>query len=188
MNQDLLKRARRSDEWALQTLYDEARGRVFRLALAVLGDPGSAEEAMQDSLQYALTNLDRFDPDRSAWTTWLHTITISRCRDRLRRRRLLGLPLLGREPSGWLARDPPPERLAEQRELTGSLHAALLRLSPAVREAVALRFLDQCSFAEIGRILGCNEKTAQSRVRVGLTKLRTLLEGDPAFAMLRSEA
>ncbi|HEY1013739.1 MAG TPA: RNA polymerase sigma factor, partial [Herpetosiphonaceae bacterium] len=176
MNQEHLKRARRGEEWALQALYDEARGRVFRLALAVLGDAGSAEEAMQDSLEYALTHLDRFDPDRSAWTTWLHTITISRCRDRLRRRRLLALPLLG----GLLARDPPPERLAEQRELTGSLHAALLRLSPAVREAVALRFLDECSFIEIGRILGCGEKTAQSRVRIGLNKLRALLEGDPA--------
>ena len=44
---------------------------------------------------------------------------------------------------------------------------------------MALRFLDELSFGEIGRVLGCGDKTAQSRVRLGLATLRTLLEGDP---------
>ena len=177
----LIQHARTGDERALADLYDASRGRAFRLALALLGDPEAAEEVMQDALHYALANLQRFDPARSAWTTWLHTITVSRCRDYARRRRWSLAPLI----HSILSREPSPGRLAEIQEITGTLHAALLRLSPKLREAVALRFLDDLSFVEMAQILGCPDRTAQSRVRVGLEQLRALVETDPAFAMLR---
>lgn len=178
---DLIRRAQAGEERAISQLYDTSRARVFRLALAMLGDPAAAEEVMQDSLHYALSNVRRFDPERAAWTTWLHTITLSRCRDRARRRRWTLLPLLGSLLSGG----PSPAQLAEQQELTGALHAALLRLSPKLREAVALRFLDDLDYAGLGQALGCSPKTAQSRVRLGLERLRALVESDPALATLR---
>lgn len=171
---DLIRRAQNGDERALNQLYDEGRARVFRLALALVGSPADAEEVMQDTLHYALQNIRRFDAARSAWTTWLHTITVSRCRDRARRRRWRLVPLLG----SLLASGPSPSQIAEQHAITGALHAALLQLSPKLREAVALRFLDELSFVEMGAILGCGDKTAQSRVRLGLGRLRTILEED----------
>ncbi len=172
---ELIRRAQAGDERALSQLYDAGRARVFRLALALIGSPADAEEVMQDTLHYALQNIRRFDAARSAWPTWLHTITVSRCRDWARRRRWRLVPLLG----SLLASGPSPSQIAEQHAITGSLHAALLRLSPKQREAVALRFLDELSFVEIGGVLGCGAKTAQSRVRLGLATLRTILEGDP---------
>ena len=46
------------------------------------------------------------------------------------------------------------------------------------RAAVALRYLDDLSFAEIAEILGCPESTARSHVHRALTRLRTELEAD----------
>ena len=87
MSDDLLARARAGDEQALRLLYEGSRARVLRLAYSLLGDVDEAEDVMQDTLVYALTHLDRYDEDRAAFSTWLHTITVNRCRDRLRHRR-----------------------------------------------------------------------------------------------------
>jgi len=77
---ELIRRAQAGDERALSQLYDAGRARVFRLALALIGSPADAEEVMQDTLHYALQNIRRFDAARSAWPTWLHTITVSSAR------------------------------------------------------------------------------------------------------------
>ncbi|MFT4110309.1 SigE family RNA polymerase sigma factor [Propionicimonas sp.] len=51
-------------------------------------------------------------------------------------------------------------------------------LPPVQRAAVVLRFYEDRSFAEIGRILGCPETTARSHVHRALVALRARLGGD----------
>jgi RNA polymerase sigma-70 factor (sigma-E family) len=48
-------------------------------------------------------------------------------------------------------------------------------LPPQQRAAVVLRFYEDLSFAEIGRVLGCPEATARSHVHRALASLRTRL-------------
>lgn len=45
-------------------------------------------------------------------------------------------------------------------------------ISPEQREAIILRFGEQLEFHEIAKIMGCNMRTAQSRVRNGLKIMR----------------
>lgn len=45
-------------------------------------------------------------------------------------------------------------------------------LSPEQREAIILRFGEQLEYHEIAKIMGCNMRTAQSRVRGGLKNMR----------------
>ncbi len=45
-------------------------------------------------------------------------------------------------------------------------------LSPEQREAIILRFGEELSFWEIARVMGCNMRTAQSRVRNALKIMR----------------
>lgn len=49
-------------------------------------------------------------------------------------------------------------------------------LPPRQRAAVVLRFYEDMSFAEIGRVLGCPDATARSHVHRALASLRTLME------------
>ena len=84
---NLIQRWRTGDLRAAEEIYNLHRERVYRLSYGLLGDPEDAEEAAQDALTYALMKIENYDPRRSQFTTWLHMITVSRCRDIHRKRR-----------------------------------------------------------------------------------------------------
>ena len=59
-------------------------------------------------------------------------------------------------------------RIEDKAEINYFLSA----LSSEQREAVILHFGEQLSFKEIAEVMGCNMRTAQSRVRCALKILR----------------
>lgn len=167
------------DERAAEALYNHHRDSTFRLAYGLLGDSADAEEVAQDALTYALVNIHRYDPDRASFSTWLHTITVSRCRDRHRRRQrhLLSLSL-----TSWLGRggdvpdsSPGPEGQAIQAERHSQVWESVQALSQPLREAVLLRYWAGHTYREIAEILDCPLPTAQSRVRLAYKRLRVML-------------
>ena len=84
----LIERWLAGDERAAEALYDRHWDQTFWLAYGLLGDPDDAEEVAQDALYYALANIINYDSQRASFSTWLHIITVSRCRNRRRRKRL----------------------------------------------------------------------------------------------------
>lgn len=177
-----LERGAAGDEAACAALYHHFRPVVERLALGLLGDREDAEEVAQDAFVYALRNLGRYDPARSAFSTWLYTITLSRCRNKRRRKwlPLAPLDLLAQEPRRGVERQ--VESVLERRGVRAELWEALQALPARLREAVALRYLAEMRYKEIGAALGCNPKTAESRVRQGLSALRERLAQTGAAA------
>ena len=171
----LIERGSRGEEAACAALYQQFSPLVMRLCIGLLGDLQDAEEVTQDAFVYALKNLGRFNPARSAFPTWLYTIALSRCRNKRRRKLLVQLPL------ELLSAEAPKrhERLVEavlaRRGVREQVWRALQELPPRPREAVALRYLGEMRYKEIGEALGCNPKTAESRVRLGLNQLRQAL-------------
>ncbi len=89
----LIQRWLVGDERAAEAIYAQSRGATFGLAYALLDNSADAEEVTQDALAYALSHIDRYDPQRARFTTWLHTITVSRCRNKRRRHFLPSVPL-----------------------------------------------------------------------------------------------
>lgn len=170
---DLIARWQTGDQTAAERLYAQSRERVFRLAYGLLGNPEDAEEVAQDALTYALVNINRYDPDRALFSTWLHTITVSRVRDRQRRKRFSLTSLTewmtgGRDFDAALPR---MESRLEQDFARREVWEAVQTLSPTLREAIILRYWAQHSFREMAEIIGCPLGTAQSRVRRGFEKL-----------------
>jgi RNA polymerase sigma-70 factor (ECF subfamily) len=137
--------------------------------------------AAQDALTYALLHIHNFDARRSKFTTWLHMITVSRCRDLLRKRRMPTLSL-----SDWLGRmrqqpasDLNPEQAAIQSERRNTVWDSVQDLTPTLREAIVLRHWGGHTYQEIADIVGCPIRTAQSRVRLAYRHLeKALLETD----------
>jgi RNA polymerase sigma-70 factor, ECF subfamily len=170
----LIRRARAGDEHAARALFETHQVRTYRLALGLLGDSEDAEEVAQDALTYALLNIHRYRADLSSFSTWLHTITVSRARDKRRRKILPSIPLAHWLGMGHQIRDhqPGPEANLLRREIEGGLVSALERLSPKLREAVVLRFYAECTYKEMGEIMGCSLNTARSRLRLAVEKLR----------------
>jgi len=173
----LIERWQSGDQRAAEALYNYHREQTFRLAYGILGNPADAEEAAQDALTYALTNIRRYDPQRASFGTWLHTIAVSRCRDRLRRRRLPQFSLANWLRGGGDAPDPAPSQ--EQQVVSAETHSeiwtAVQALSPALREAILLRYWAGHTYREMAEILNCPLPTAQSRVRLAYQHLRAAL-------------
>lgn len=171
----LIERGRQGEEAACAALYGHFSPLLMRLCLGLLGDLQDAEEVTQDAFVYALRNLDRFDPARSAFPTWLYTIALSRCRNKRRRKLLVQLPLDLLSTEGPKQPDRLVETVLARRGVREQVWHALQALRPELREAVALRYLGGMRYKEIGSALGCNPKTAESRVRLGLDRLRQSL-------------
>src|SRR4030042_1951219 len=83
---DLIRRCLTGDSNACADLYQRWCGSVYRLAYCILRQEQDAEEVTQDVFVYALSRLASYDASKSAFRTWLYTITISRSRNKLRRK------------------------------------------------------------------------------------------------------
>jgi RNA polymerase sigma-70 factor (ECF subfamily) len=186
----IVQRWQEGDERAAEALYNHYRESAFRLAYGLLGNLADAEEAAQDALAYALINIHRYDAQRASFSTWLHTITVSRSRDRHRRRRLPGLSL-----THWLDRGagPPdpaagPERQTIERESRSRVWEVVQTMSRPLREAIVLRYWAGHTFREMAEILDCPIATAQSRVRLAYQRLRTVLAPDELINVEEEES
>ena len=172
----LIQRWQNGDERAAEALYNQCREATLRLAYGLLGNQADAEEAAQDALVYALTQIKRFDPSRANFTTWLHTITVSRCRNH-HRRRSQHVPSFAWQEMGDDLADPAPtpEHYAGRSETRDQIWQAIQSLKPPLREAILLRYWADHTYREIADILGCPVPTAQSRVRLAYEQLRKRL-------------
>ncbi len=174
----LVDRCKGGDQTAYAELYEHYAAGLYRLAYSILLDVGDAEDVLQDAFIYAFRNLRNYNPDRGEFHTWMYTITVSRCRN-MRRRRILPtidlgqLLLLGLEPSG--PRQEAPEAALARHDIQTALSAALRTLSPRLREAVALRYGQGLTFREMADVLGCPQKTAESRIRLAHDALSSAL-------------
>jgi len=172
---ELIDSALDGNQSAYEAIYQKLVGQVYRLAYGVLLNGQDAEEVVQDSFTYAFKNLHRFDPSLSAFKTWLYTITMSRCRNK-RRRKILPTVDISKIADFLPGNETTPEASAVRQDGRDMVVEALKQLSPKLREAVVLRYFDGLAYREMAEVLGCPQKTAESRVRLAHNALYEILE------------
>lgn len=145
--------------------------RAYRLAGLLLGDAHEAEDAVQDSLVVAWQSFASLrDPKR--FGPWFDRILVNRCRDRLRRRRIVRfVPIEGEDHA--IERD--PFRSIVERD---ALLAGLDGLTPDERLVVVLRFWGDLRLEDIANRAGWPLGTVKSRLHRALARLRASLDGD----------
>ena len=166
------------DETAIAQLIQEHQLGVFRLALSVLGDPGEANEATQDTFIAALGALKSYE-ESSTFKAWLYTIALNLSRSRLRKRKALErlqhtLTALFHIQSQRL---PTLEDAIIGNEEDAALWKALEKLGEKHRLPLILRYYHDFSIKEIAQILKIKEGTVHSRLSIGREKLRSELDG-----------
>ena len=139
MAQDLIEQALDGDESAVRALHSYHYPAVFRLAYMLLQNREDADDAAQDAFVYAFSHLNRFDPGRSAFASWLKIIVTSRCRDQQRRSRrrttsLQDLIQNGREPEDAVP-DHQPNAAIEKNGLRQTVWKALTQVPKKSRQA-----------------------------------------------------
>lgn len=172
-----IARCLRGDQGGYSALYERFAPGVYRLCYSLLLNREDAEDVTQDSFVYAFKNLHRFDANLSSFKTWLYTIAICRCRNLYRKNRVPLLDLSNLLQIGLPApKSETPEAAVARSSAREAVERALAQLSPRLREAVVLRYGHGLTFREIAEVMGCPQKTAESRVRLAHEALRNVLQ------------
>ena len=173
-DEDLARAAAQGDGAAFASLLDRHYDRLFRLCFRLTGARAEAEDLVQDICAALPAKLRAFR-GKSRLTTWLWRVAVNAAHDRRRRR-----ATFARASEGWgdweIARQ---EAIAEGRERTDWLLAALARLPEDLRDTLAL-VLDEVTHAEAGAILGVSEGTVSWRVSEAKKRLRALRVAEEA--------
>jgi len=84
------------------------------------------------------------------------------------------------EDSGWLAEQASPETLATEHELTDQVAAAIDELPERLRTVLGLYYQEECSFREIGAVLGVTESRACQLHTEAVHRIRGRIKGRSA--------
>lgn len=152
---------RKRPEQSFEELLRRQENRVYRTALAILGNVQDAEDQTQETFLRYLEKRPVFEsPEHEK--AWLLTVTRNGCISRLRSKQRQNLPLEVDIPI------PGPEEREELEEL--------FALPPEDREVLHLFYYEGYSTREIAKITGVREGTVRSRLSRARGKLKALLE------------
>jgi RNA polymerase sigma factor (sigma-70 family) len=151
------------------------QGRVYGLAMTIVGEASMAEEVAQEAFIRAWRHAGAFDPTRGRVVTWILAIARNAALDALRQRR--HVPVDPATITGSISgpSDDPEERGVLAEDVRRLLDAMSL-LPEEQRRAVLLAAFYGRTAREIGEIEGVPLGTAKTRIRTGLLKLRGSLE------------
>ncbi len=166
--------AAKGDRVALDALLRRHAGLIHAVCRRVLGNSDDALDASQEALLAIARRIDTFD-GRAKFTTWCYRVATNAALDEARRR--------GRRPMPAETIPEPLDRRAAIDEAVADrldIDAALGRLSPEHRAAVALRDVVGLDYAEIARVLDIPPGTVRSRIARGRAALADQLGRDPS--------
>ncbi|TDN92129.1 ECF RNA polymerase sigma factor SigK [Microbacterium sp. BK668] len=170
---DLLGRISDGDQAAFARLYDMLASRVFGLILRVLVDRAQSEEVLQEVFLEVWQSADRFAPKKGQGRAWVLTIAHRRAVDRVRSAQASA----DRDVRvGFRDLDVAHDGVAEQAELRIEglrVAKAVAALPEAQREAITLAYFGGYSQSEIAALVGAPLGTIKTRMRDGLSRLRT---------------
>ena len=171
----LVLAARRGDEEAFRDLYRAYRQPVWNLVSSLVGDPVQAQDVLQNIFFKAFRGLPGFRFE-SCLFTWIYRIARNECRNHLRARGVPLLPLAAvvgsrAEVDGRILTEEEGARRAALRD-------AVMRLPYKMREVIVLKYLEELSYRDMSRILGCPPGTVASRLARALAELEARLRLD----------
>jgi RNA polymerase sigma-70 factor (ECF subfamily) len=171
----LLWRLKRGSARALCRLFGKYEGDLLTLAANLMGRSDLAEDVLQDVFIRFIESVQTFELTGSL-RGYLAKCVANRSRDLLRseRRRPTG-PLEGAERI--VAEQPGPLQSVIADEQRQQLCIALAQLPYEQQEAVLLHLQADMTFREISQVQGVPPKTAESRYRYGIDRLRFILNG-----------
>lgn len=187
MNQDtapeaLLRRAAAGDEEAFRALYRQLSGHVYRFALHMSGNASLAEEVTQETFLVLIRDPGRYDPGRATLKSFLYGVARNHTLHALENeRRFTPFAEPGEDAAGELTAPGVSSPTADasedllRREQIARVRRAVLALPPVYREVVVLCDLQELSYDEAARALGCASGTLRSRLHRGRELLATRL-------------
>jgi RNA polymerase sigma-70 factor, ECF subfamily len=177
---EAIRRSQAGDPAAFDFLYQLHSRRVYALCLRMVNNPADAEDLMQEAFLQLFRKIGTFRGE-SAFSTWLHRMTVNVVLMRLRKKSL---------PTDSLEEtlDPEQENSSPKRDvgapdlrLSGAvdrvnLERSIEQLPPGYRTVFVLHDVQGYEHNEIADIMGCSVGNSKSQLHKARTRLRELLQ------------
>jgi len=177
---EAIRLAQAGDAAAFEFLYGLHSRRVYALCLRMVGNPSDAEDLMQEAFLQLFRKVGTFRGE-SAFSTWLHRMTVNVVLMRLRKK---SLPVASLEEStepdedtGGPRKDPgaPDLRLSGAVDRV-NLERSIEKLPPGYRTVFVLHDVQGYEHNEIAGIMRCSVGNSKSQLHKARTRLRDLLQ------------
>ncbi len=183
----LVRRCVAGDPAAWEEIVRTYNRRIYNICYRFAGSTDDAEDLTQEVFIKMYRTLSSYDSSKGAFVTWVTTITRNLLVDHFRKTKQdrltdsMDAPVSAQEDAQPLSeqiqdQSAPPDSHVQSREVSESVHAALAKLSPELREAVILRDLQDFDYREIANVLKVPEGTVKSRINRGRAELARLLQ------------
>jgi RNA polymerase sigma-70 factor (ECF subfamily) len=176
---ELVQRAQRGEEAAFAELFRSHWSRVYSVCLRMIGNTAEAEELTQEAFLQVFRKIQTFRGD-SAFSTWLHRLSVNTVLMRLRKKRLVETPLESND-TGDESEELQYEYGAPDPALLGSidrvnLGRAMSKLPPGYKQIFVLHDVQGYEHNEIATMLGVSIGSSKSQLHKARARLRTLLQ------------
>jgi len=171
---DLAQAAARGDMEAFEALYERYYRRVYSLCLRMVANVTEAEDLTQEVFIQLIRKLGSFRGE-SAFTTWLHRLTVNHVLMHFRKRgvRLEKTTDEGDVPEQAEVGSDRPQTIPVIDRI--ALDKAIAQLPPGYRSVFLLHDVEGYEHEEVADMLGCSVGTSKSQLHKARMRLRQLL-------------
>jgi RNA polymerase sigma-70 factor, ECF subfamily len=175
---ETIRMAQRGDAAAFEFLYRLHCRRVYALCLRIARDPNEAEDLTQEAFLQLFRKIGTFRGE-SAFSTWLHRMSVNVVLMQLRKK---ALPIVPLEETVETEEETSRKELgAPDPALAGSidrlqLQRAIDELPPGYRMIFVLHDVEGYEHNEIAEKIGCSIGNSKSQLHKARMKLRELLK------------
>ena len=181
---ELAQAAASGDMRSFEELYEKHHRRVYSLCLRMTQNVAEAEDLTQEAFIQLFKKIGSFRGE-SAFTTWLHRLTVNQVLMHFRRRnvRMEQTTDDGDVPVQIVKGTEDPSRMPVMDRI--ALDNAIAKLPPGYRSVFVLHDVEGHEHEEIARLLGCSVGTSKSQLHKARMKLRALLKKQKPPRMAR---
>ncbi|MGA8306021.1 MAG: sigma-70 family RNA polymerase sigma factor [Candidatus Acidiferrales bacterium] len=179
---EAIRLAQQGDPAAFEALYRRHSRRVFGVCLRMAANRSEAEDLTQETFLTVFRKIQSFRGE-SAFSTWVHRVTVNTVLMRFRRKELASDSL--DEPNDRNEEEfKEPLQLGERDlQLSGTidrinLERAIGRLAPGCRTMFLLHDVEGYRHDEIAAIAGCTVGNSKSQLHKARTRLREILRNE----------
>ena len=171
---ELARLAAEGDEGAFEELYRLHHRRVYGLCLRMTQNPVEAEDLTQEVFVLLFRKIGSFRGD-SAFTTWLHRMTVNQVLMHFRKRK--SRPEQATEEGDAPVQIETGTENPNQMPVVDriALERAVAKLPPGYKAVFVLHDIEGYDHAEIARALKCSVGTSKSQLHKARMKLRSLI-------------
>jgi RNA polymerase sigma-70 factor (ECF subfamily) len=168
----LIKRFIEGDETTFRLIVQRHEDKVRNITYLTLGSSDSVDDIAQDVFLTVYKNLKHFRFE-SQFTTWLYRITVNKCKDHLRKKRIRSIFISIKEDE---QQEPAYHSSHESKDTSEIVRKAMEELPDKLRIPLMLKDLEGLSYQEIAQTVDCEIGTVKSRIFRAREGLRNILK------------